>query len=78
MKINLKARFKNKTFVISVFALLISFGYKLLTLCEITPTISENELLEFFSLVINMLAIAGVVVDPTTKGFSDSDRAMTY
>ncbi len=78
MKINIKARLKNKTFVVSVITLTISFIYKLLALTDIVPEVSENELLELISLFINMLALAGVVVDPTTNGFSDSERAMTY
>ena len=78
MKINIKARLKNKTFVVSVITLTISFIYKLLALTDIVPEVSENELLELISLFINILALAGVVVDPTTNGFSDSEIAMTY
>ncbi len=78
MKINLKARLKNKTFIISAFALFVSFVYKLSALCDIVPAVSENEMLELAGVIINMLALAGVVVDPTTRGFSDSDRAMSY
>lgn len=78
MKINIKARFKNKAFVVSAITLFVSFIYKLLAALDIVPAVSENELLELFSLVVDMLAFVGVVVDPTTKGVSDSDRAMLY
>ena len=78
MKINIKARLKNTTFVVSMATLVVSFVYKILSLADIVPKVSENEILELISLLVNVLAFSGVIVDPTTKGFSDSDRAMTY
>ena len=78
MKINLKARLKNKTFVISAVTLCVSFIYKLLALAEVVPAFSEYEVMSLFDMLINTLALAGVLIDPTTEGFSDSDRAMTY
>ena len=29
-------------------------------------------------MAINLLAVLGVIIDPTTEGISDSDRALTY
>lgn len=78
MKINIKARLKNKTFLISFSALAIAFVYQILSLFGFTPEISENEVVNVFSIVINILACVGVIVDPTTDGMNDSDRAMTY
>lgn len=78
MRINIKARLKNKTFLISFSALAIAFAYQILSLFGVTPEISENEVVNVFSIVINILACVGVVVDPTTDGMNDSDRAMTY
>lgn len=78
MKINIKARLKNKTFLISFSALVIAFIYQVLSLFGVMPEISENEVVNIFSVVINILACVGVVVDPTTEGVNDSDRAMTY
>ncbi len=78
MKINIKARLKNKAFVVSATTIIISFVYKLLALANIVPPVAEYEILELCGLCVNVLALAGVVVDPTTQGVSDSDRAMTY
>ena len=78
MKINWEARFKNKTFLITFIALVLSFVYQTLGLFDIVPSVSENELVNLFTMFVNILAFAGVVVDPTTEGFSDSERAMTY
>lgn len=78
MKINFKARFKNKTFVISMAALVVSMVYRVLMIFDVFPSVSENEIGEIISMAVNILALAGVVVDPTTEGFADSERAMTY
>jgi phi LC3 family holin len=69
---------KNKAFVVGVATLVVSFLYKLLSALDIVPAVSENEMLELIGLAVNVLALVGVIVDPTTKGISDSDRAMGY
>ncbi len=78
IKINWKARFKNKTFLVSLSALIISFIYECLTLVGVAPTISENDVLQILYIIINILGVMGVIVDPTTKGIGDSERALTY
>ena len=78
MKINWKARFKNKVFLISFISLLIAFVYQLLGILDIVPSVSEENIVNGFTIVINILAAVGVVVDPTTAGINDSDRAMLY
>lgn len=78
MKINIKARLKNKAFIVGAVTLLISFIYKLLATLDVVPAVSENELLELLDLAVNILAFVGVLVDPTTEGVSDSERALHY
>ena len=78
MKINIQARLKNKVFLISMSVLLISIIYKVLSLFGIAPSVDEHAILEVVSMVVDFLALLGVVVDPTTKGINDSERAMTY
>lgn len=78
MKINWKARFKNKTFIITFVTLVITFVYQVLGLFGVVPSISEDTLVSVITMFVNILAFIGVVVDPTTDGFNDSDRAMLY
>lgn len=78
MKINLKARLKNKTFVVSVAVLIISFVYTALSLFDIIPKISQDEVMDIVDMGVKVLALLGVFVDPTTEGINDSERAMTY
>lgn len=78
MKINIKARLKNKTFLLSIATLLITFVYQLLSMFDIVPKVSESTVINLFGMAVNLLAGLGVIVDPTTDGINDSDRAMTY
>lgn len=80
MNINWKVRFANKQFWLSLipaFLLLIQvvaavFGYAL-DLGDL-----GNRLLSVVNALFAVLAILGIVTDPTTTGVGDSDRAMTY
>ena len=78
MKINIIERLKNKTFVISAVSLIIAFVYRFLSLIDIVPTVAETEIIENIGMLINILAFFGVLIDPTTEGINDSERAMTY
>lgn len=78
MKINWKARFKNKTFVITFATTVVAFVYQILALLDIVPKFSESSTANLITMVVNIFAMLGIVVDGTTQGVSDSDRAMTY
>ena len=78
MTINWKVRFKNKAFVVSFATIVIGFVYQVLGLVGITPSISDSDAINLITTFVNVLAMVGIVVDPTTEGISDSDRAMTY
>ena len=78
--INWKVRIKNKQFWVSLIpalAILVQavaavFGYTL----DLEAMVGK--ILAVVSAVFAVLAILGVVVDPTTSGIGDSARAMTY
>lgn len=78
IKINWKARLKNKAFLISFIALVISFVYKILSLFGAVPNFTEGELLDLVTVILNALALMGIIVDPTTSGLGDSQRALAY
>ena len=80
MKINWIARLKNKTFWLSIVPavlLLIQtvaavFGFRL-DFWEL-----GNQLLAVVNAAFAVLALLGIVTDPTTAGISDSKQALTY
>lgn len=78
MKINWKVRFKNKVWLTAFIAALLALIYQVLGLCGVVPGITQETLLGVAGMIINLLVMLGVVVDPTTAGANDSDRAMTY
>jgi phi LC3 family holin len=78
MKINWKARFKNKAFIITFVTLVVAFVYQVLCLFDVVPSVSEDSIVNIITMLVNILAFVGVIVDPTTEGLKDSDRAMLY
>ena len=80
MKINWKVRLKNKAFWLAVIpALLIVvqtvaslFGYNW------DFVILNQQIASIVNSIFALLAILGVVNDPTTAGITDSFRAMSY
>ena len=78
MNINWKVRFKNKVFWAAALALIISFVYDGLALLGIMPGVEESTVLALADTVLKILAMLGILVDPTTAGISDSAQAMTY
>lgn len=78
MKINLKVRMKNKTFVITMLTTVIAFIYQILAMFEIVAPINKEQVTQVIMLLVNILVGLGILVDPTTKGVSDSERALGY
>ena len=78
MKINWKVRFKNKIWLGSFLSLIVSFVYSLLGLFDVFPEVTQNNVLEMMNQVLKFLGLIGVLVDPTTAGLGDSERAMGY
>lgn len=75
VKINWKARLHNKYFwasIISAIFLLIG------SVPELKGVLPEWFCESFFTGFLNLLVMFGIIVDPTTNGFEDSSRAMTY
>ncbi len=78
MKINWKVRLRNKTWLASMLALLVSFVFDLLAMLDVVPAVTEDWVMNLVLTVLTVLTMLGVVIDPTTQGVSDSDRAMLY
>jgi len=78
MKINWTIRLKNKTFLTSLLALVIAFGYDLLALLSIVPSVDESTVIAAVNAILTLLGMLGVIIDPTTSGINDSKRALQY
>ena len=78
MKINWKIRFCNKTWLFMFLSLIIGFVFNMLKLFDIYPAVTENQIVNIVNQVLTFLGLIGVLVDPTTAGLGDSERAMGY
>lgn len=78
MNINWKVRIKNPVFWTTVIPAVVSAVYAVLGALGVVAPIAESEVINLAAVIIGVLATLGVLVDPTTKGLSDSHMAMTY
>ena len=78
MKLNWKVRFKNKVWLGSFLSLIVGFIYSMLALFDVFPEVTQSLVLQLLNQVLTFLGLIGVIVDPTTAGIGDSDRAMSY
>lgn len=78
--INWKVRIKNKTFWLSLIPALLLLAQAVAAVFGVSIDLSAmgDKLLAVVNALFAVLAILGVVTDPTTAGLSDSDLAMTY
>ena len=78
MQINWKVRLRNRVWLTTLLATLVAFLFDLLALLDVAPAITQDTVLQAISALLTLLTALGVVVDPTTPGAQDSDRAMEY
>lgn len=77
-KINWKLRLQNKTTLVALIALVVSFVYQLLNMFGVVPSVSQSDVMDVLTLLVQILLALGIVVDPTTAGIGDSDNALRY
>ena len=78
MKINWKVRFQNKVWLTSFISLIVGFTYNMLKLFDVAPSVTQNLVMEMIGQFLTFLGLFGVIVDPTTEGLGDSNRALSY
>ena len=78
MKINWKVRFRNKVWLGSFLSLIVGFTYSMLALFDVFPQVTQNLILQLMNQILTFLGLIGVIVDPTTVGIGDSERALGY
>ena len=78
--INWRVRIKNKNFWMSIIPAVLLLIQVVAAVFGYTVDLGDlgNKLLAVVDAVFVVLAILGVVTDPTTKGVGDSERALTY
>ena len=80
MKINWTVRIKNKAFWVTIIPAILLLAQQICAMFGVELNIAgvSNQLVSIVGTVFGILALIGVVNDPTTSGMSDSKQAMTY
>lgn len=78
MNINWKLRLQNKVTLTAIIVTVIALVYKVFAAAGYAPAVPEAEVIEIAEMVVYLLALMGIVIDPTTEGASDSVRALHY
>lgn len=79
-KINWKVRVKNKNFWLALIPALALLAQAVMAVFEINLDFGAtvDRLLVVVNTLFVVLALVGIVNDPTTQGLGDSERALTY
>lgn len=80
MNVNWIVRLKNKAFWLAIIPAALLLIQVIAAVFGFTLDLGElgNKLIDVANAVFAVLAILGIVVDPTTAGTSDSQQAMSY
>lgn len=80
MKINWTVRLKNKAFWITIIPAVIVFMHAVANVFGYNIDLTQigDKLIAVVEAVFVLLGILGIVIDPTTAGVKDSDKALTY
>ncbi|WP_155590362.1 phage holin [Lysinibacillus cavernae] len=79
MRINWKVRLQHIPFLLGLFSLLLLLAQQVAAIFgyDLTGAMSE-QISSILNTVLSILVLIGVIVDPTTRGTSDSERALMY
>ena len=79
-KINWSVRLKNKNFWLALVPALALLAQAFANIFNLTLEFGDtvDKILVFINVLFAFLVLVCVVNDPTTSGFSDSERALTY
>jgi phi LC3 family holin len=85
MMINWKVRFKNRNWVVAfvsqvlIIAQLVLSGLNSIGLVDFRLTDAvQNSVITIINAIFVVLSMLGIIQDPTTKGYGDSERALQY
>lgn len=80
MKINWIVRIKNKVFWVALIPAVLLLVQQICALFGVNLEVSglSDQLIDIVNTVFVVLAVLGIVADPTTDGMNDSEQALTY
>jgi len=70
--------FRIQTWLTMFISLVVGFVFNILRLFDVSPVVTESLVMNIAGQVLTLLGLIGVIVDPTTAGVGDSERALGY
>ncbi len=78
MKVNWKVRLQKKSFWVSLIALLLVLANQVAEVFGVDITVYNAQVTAISETILGILALLGIIIDPTTQGLSDSQQALEY
>ncbi len=76
--INWKVRLQSGSWWMGIISAIVVAVFAILKICKVNVPVTADEIMNVAMLVLMIPAAIGITTDPTTKGVSDSQQALTY
>lgn len=76
--INWKVRLQSGSWWMGIISAVVVAVFAILKLCKVALPVTADEIMNVAMLVLMIPVAIGIISDPTTKGVSDSQQALTY
>lgn len=76
--INWKVRLQSGSWWMGIISAVVVAVFAILKLCKVALPVTADEIMNAATLILMIPAAIGIISDPTTKGVSDSQQALTY
>lgn len=74
MKIDWKSRLRHKPFWVALLALVLVLANQIAGIFDVDITVYSAEVTKISETIFMILALMGIIVDPTTTGLSDAEK----
>ena len=78
MKINWKVRIRHRQFWVAMIAAFVLLANQVASLFNLDITLISAKIQQTLESILLILALFGIILDPTTEGVKDSSQAMVY
>lgn len=76
--INWKVRIQSGSWWMGIISAVIVAIFAILRIFKVETSVTADEIMNAATLILMIPAAIGIISDPTTKGVSDSQQALTY
>ena len=77
-KINWKVRLQSGSWWMGIISAVVVAVFAILRIFKVETSVTQDDIMNAATLILMIPAAIGIISDPTTKGVSDSQQALTY